>query len=178
MCSNRSVSALRIILPCISRHRRVQESRPDPVLSCYFIDEVEKGGYGISKCTETSPGLVDIAHHVDIDPSRKFVYVADRSRVKSYKYDVKTGRNEILAIHTLNSFNEGPLLLIDDGSKLLRGGDKGVELWNVDALATHGPDGKRPVGDGTLSLEDSWRQDPSEIERSHGVRADTTNPLG
>ena len=149
----------------------------DPVLSCYLLDDDSEEDDVICRSVTINPGLTAVAYDVKVDPGRKLVYVADRDRVKSYKYGVGDEDDEMLAVHTLSSNNNGPILLLEGGNKIIRGGRKGVEVWNVDALPTHGPKGTKRVGKGKVSLEESWRDEPEEIERSTGAPADTTTAL-
>ena len=68
----------------------------------------------------------------------------------------------------------GPLALIDNGSKILRGGRGGVEVWDVDSLPDHGPKGEKRVGKGKISVDDFWHDEPEDIERSTGTDATLT----
>ncbi|TCD63390.1 hypothetical protein EIP91_005598 [Steccherinum ochraceum] len=176
--STRSVSPIELCLPrgssCLTLMGAGGYKNRDPVLSFFDLNEEDD-----EFCKEicTSPGLAGVATHLVVDSERKLAYVADDDRVKSYKYDVKVSFDAVLAKHTLASNNMGPLLLVENGSKILRGGKRGVELWNVDTLPDHGPDGKKKVGKGKFSIEDSWRDEPEDIEKSNGTSAHSTTPL-
>jgi WD40 repeat protein len=55
----------------------------------------------------------------------------------------------------------------------LRSGKGGVEVWNIDSLPDHGR-GKKKIGKGEISIEDSSRDESDEIERSTGSKPDST----
>ncbi|TCD63391.1 hypothetical protein EIP91_005599 [Steccherinum ochraceum] len=132
---------------------------------------------GFCRVTGISPGLAGIATRLVVDSERKLVYVADDDRVKSYKYDLEVNFDEVLPRHTLASRNDGPLLLVEDGKKILRGGKRGIEMWKVDTLPDHGPDGRKKIGKGKINIENSWRDESDDIERSRGTNAHSTTPL-
>lgn len=117
-------------------------------------------------------GLSEVAQYADMDDQRKLIYVADGYRVKSFRYDTTVDRDEPLPKHTLNSKGEGPIMQVENGSKLLRAGKRMIEVWNVDTLPDHGPNGRTKIGRGTFSIEDDFRFDESpDLEPSTGTPA-------
>ncbi|THH34104.1 hypothetical protein EUX98_g17 [Antrodiella citrinella] len=137
----------------------------DPELSYFLLDETDD--YGFCKEVSIPCGLLEVAYQIDMDPTRKLIYVADSDRIKSYWYDGKKHG----AKHTLNPKGDGPIMLVENGSKLLRAGRSGVDMWNVDTLPDHGPDGRKKIGKGKVSIEDSWRDEEAYVEPSTGTAA-------
>lgn len=108
----------------------------------------------------TLPG---IAQELQLDSSRKLVYVADEWRVKTYRWDfdledngLKRKRNrEGLPVHTLNSVGyTGPMVLKENGLKVVRAGRQGLAVWHIDILATHGEEGTDIIG----SSDETYRE--------------------
>ncbi|KAI5898084.1 uncharacterized protein SCHCODRAFT_02744383 [Schizophyllum commune H4-8] len=99
-------------------------------------------------------GLNDIAYHTAIDTEHKLLWAADRDRVKSFSYDA---HNLLLPVHTLRCERSGPLAVLNGGARVLRGGKDGVDVWNIEQLPTHGPDGSNRIGEGKETLHDIWR---------------------
>lgn len=61
-----------------------------------------------------------MAGQVVVDPTQSLVYIADESRVKSFRYS--TGSSPVpkdgLPVHTLKSAQAGPIAVVDDGNKI------------------------------------------------------------
>ena len=114
-------------------------------------------------------GLSEIAYQSTMDASRKLIFVADSLRIKSYKWDTADNKGNPLAVHTMDSGNfDGPLASFSNG-RLLRAGKGAAGIWNIDALETHGPKGRKRIGK-KFNTEDSWRDndDNDAIEVSSG----------
>ncbi|KAK1221371.1 hypothetical protein PQX77_015822 [Marasmius sp. AFHP31] len=104
----------------------------------------------------TELGFCDIAGEITLDDVRKLVWLSDGSRVKSYAWASEGRRRKsLLPTHTLSCK---------------------IAYWNVEDLKTHGPKGTKRIGK-SISIEDSWRDDDEEIERSAGSKADGTIQL-
>ncbi|KAF7291979.1 WD40 repeat-containing protein [Mycena indigotica] len=111
---------------------------------------------------EVSPdvGLAHVAHVLRVDGSRKLVWVGDEERVKSFQWSYDDEGGEF----------KHAMLLREGGARILRSGRRGMAMWDVTSLPTHGPDGTRIVGKKMKSVEDSWRDDPEDIELSSGMK--------
>jgi hypothetical protein len=150
----------------------------DPTLLLYRTDAGANGGLDTSFSVKVA--LASVAHHLRLDPYRQLVYVADNSRVKSYRWAFGANRygSKAVPVHTLDSasFN-GDMILRDGGARLFRFGRGGMGVWAMDDLATHGEDGADIVGE-EMDAEnlDSWRDNDGEddIELSAGAGATTT----
>lgn len=142
----------------------------DPVLSCYLLEEE---GYPPSFCNQmfTEPGLSEPAYVLVADPTRELVYIADSHRIKSFYHGEDVQTNAPLPKHTLKTRQEGPLMLLEGGSKLLRAGRTGIDGWNVDSLPDHGPDGDERIGEGDFDTDDFRREDWRDVELSTGTEA-------
>ena len=127
-------------------------------------------------------GLSDVAYDSTTDEQRKLIFVADHSRIKSYAWgtpsgDSGSGENytKLVPMHTLSSIgpgsSRGPLAVIN--GRLLRSNKGSISIWNIDTLATHVGNGKTLIG-GEFDPEESWRDDPEDIERSAGSAPDTS----
>jgi WD40 repeat protein len=156
-----------LLLSCVAGFKE-----RDPQLSYVRLD-TDTGWDGTPEAETIQNGLLDIIHHLALDPTRKLIYAADDRRVKSYTYDGDKHKPK----HTMNSKRSGPLALTNDGSRILRAGKGGVDIWNVDTLPDHGPKGTKRIGRGKINLEDSWR-DPddldNEVELSTGTPSAST----
>ncbi|KAI0030622.1 hypothetical protein K488DRAFT_53845 [Vararia minispora EC-137] len=122
-------------------------------------------------------GLQEVATGLRLDGGRKLVYVADGHRVKSYTWTSSSGNDDggddadnVLPVHTLDSFRfEHAMILHNSGAKLMRSGSKGMAIWDIDTLPTHGPDGTRIVGEKIRGEIDTSRDNDEDIERSRGA---------
>lgn len=132
----------------------------DPLLYTYLLDNDQDK---FPRSRHPGPGLESIATQVTTDAPRKLVFIADDERVKSFHWETD------LATHTLNSGSKfrGPICVLSNGS-LLRAGRGCAAVWKLDDTETHGPRGSNRIGK-KFSVEDSWRDDPEEIERSSGT---------
>ncbi|TRM66145.1 hypothetical protein BD626DRAFT_546490 [Schizophyllum amplum] len=133
----------------------------DPFVCNYDLASVS-GWKGTPDSETISTGLLDIAYHVALDPTRKLAWAADDSRAKSFSLDDETS---LLPVHTLRCTRKGPLAIVDNGARVLRGGVGGIDVWNMDGLPTHGPEGDKRIGKGKISIENSWR-DPDDLEEA------------
>ncbi|KAJ7236628.1 hypothetical protein C8J57DRAFT_1376373 [Mycena rebaudengoi] len=115
-------------------------------------------------------GLSEIAFSSTIDANRKFIFLADSERVKSYAWaDAQTGGvyKEPLATHTLRmSKHHGPLAVLAS-ERFIRAGTGSAAVWNLSELKTHGPDGSKRIGK-RFDTSDTWRDEDDEIEDSSG----------
>ncbi|KAI0058823.1 hypothetical protein BV25DRAFT_1993944 [Artomyces pyxidatus] len=104
-------------------------------------------------------GLCDIARTMQLDDARSLVYVGDGDRVKSYRW-------------TMGSNGKKKKLAACPYVEILRAGEKGIAIWDVDGLPTHGPKGKKTIGkEMDPEYLDSWRDnDGDEIELSRGSK--------
>lgn len=151
-----------------------------PFLSCFNVGGVGHAG-GEGKYREfpdhevLEVPLASVAHWVDVDSARKLVWVADQKRVKSFRYSAKssTDNDELLPVHTLKAPGGGPIALLNDGAKFLKGGNGDISVWDVDALPTHGVNGKKRIGK-KIRTDDTWRDEPDEIEASEGAHPSAT----
>ncbi|KAL1737864.1 hypothetical protein HDZ31DRAFT_18319, partial [Schizophyllum fasciatum] len=117
----------------------------DPFVCYYDLSSVAGWkGMPASKVVKDI-GLLEIAHHIALDPSRKLLWAADEDRAKSFSYDLD---NNLKAVHTLDCQRKGPLAVVDNGARILRGGTGGVDVWRIDDLPTHGPEDSDPIGEG------------------------------
>ncbi|KAI4528798.1 hypothetical protein K525DRAFT_183160 [Schizophyllum commune Loenen D] len=141
----------------------------DPFLAYFKIADVGNKWEGAPEVEVMECGLLDIARHIALDPTRKLIWAADDKRAKSYTYDIDGYR----PVHTLACQRSGPLAIVDNGARVLRAGAKGVDVWNLDGLPTHGPEGDKHIGKGRINISNTSR-DPDDledtIERSPGVK--------
>lgn len=141
----------------------------DPFLAYFKIADVGNKWEGAPEVEVMECGLLDIARHIALDPTRKIIWAADDKRAKSYTYDSDGYR----PVHTLACQRSGPLAIVDNGARVLRAGAKGVDVWNLDGLPTHGPEGDKHIGKGRINISNTSR-DPDDledtIERSPGVK--------
>ena len=115
------------------------------------------------------PGLAHIVYWVATDEDRRLLFAADRDRIKSYAWGPVSGPNytRTLPTHTMNTKKYGGPLAVLPGGRLIRAGKGAVGVWNLDNVRTHGADGTKRIGK-IYDSEDSWRDDPEEIEESSG----------
>ncbi|KAL1670641.1 WD40-repeat-containing domain protein [Schizophyllum commune] len=139
----------------------------DPFTCFYDLASVD-GWAGTPKMHYINNGLLDVCYDIAVDPTRKLIWAVDDQRAKSFRYSED---GETLAVHTLKcGKRSGPIALINDGSRILRGGKGGVDVWNVDDLPTHGPKGNQRIGKGKISLANTWRDlEYDYVERSTGA---------
>jgi WD40 repeat protein len=136
----------------------------DPFLS-YFIPGDDDNDFPDGQ--RLLIGLSDIAYDSAIDESRSLIFAVDSWRIKSYKWDATDNKGNTLATHTMDSGPfEGPLAMLSNG-RLLRAGKGSAGVWNIDDLKTHGSNGRKRIGK-KFDTEDTWREDPEEIETSRG----------
>ncbi|KAI0310416.1 hypothetical protein OF83DRAFT_1070572 [Amylostereum chailletii] len=138
----------------------------DPYLQLMDINSADGDDFS---CPEIHVpiGLSSVAGEICLDEEKKRVYVADSDRVKSYQWSF--GDGDSLPVHTLKSdVYRGPMTLADSGSRLIRSGSKGIALWDLDSLPTHGEEGEAIIGE-EMEEVDSWRDnEDDEVERSTG----------
>lgn len=125
---------------------------------------------------EPDTGHVDLARELAIDGSRNLVWTADDYRIKSIKYS--TDNSDTHHINTLDSSKvTGPIYLLDDGARLIRAGQHGVSVWNVDSAPTYdqSPDGviNGRLGQDVMNVSRWIRPtDGSDVEVSKGSGPD------
>ncbi|KAF8598012.1 hypothetical protein BDV93DRAFT_595430 [Ceratobasidium sp. AG-I] len=139
-----------------------------PVLSYFFLNE---GTSGLPDEYFLEVGLESTAYAMALDESRNLIFLGDRGRVKSYAWGAPGGDNydEPLATHTLKSGRaDGPITTLPNGT-IVRAGKGKASVWKLDELQTHGEDGTALIGE-EIDLEESWRDDPDEIEQSSGTK--------
>ncbi|KAG9094810.1 hypothetical protein FS749_011777 [Ceratobasidium sp. UAMH 11750] len=117
------------------------------------------------------PGLADVAVHATTDESRRLIFVADKHRVKSFAWAAPNGEiyEEPHPTHTLASGQaRGPLAVFPNGT-IVKAGVGKVAVWNIDSLGTHGTNGRKIIGSKDRNTrENTWRDDPEDIEMSSG----------
>ncbi|KAJ7056197.1 WD40 repeat-like protein [Mycena amicta] len=133
-----------------------------------------------NKFATVSPnvGLSNVAHALRVDASRQLVWVGDEERIKSYKwsYDETDTNEETLPVHTLmsNEFSNA-ILLREGGARVFRSGRRGMAIWDVTSLPTHGRQGTKIIGKKMRRDSDfGSRDDTEDIERSEGTLPTTT----
>ncbi|KAL1722118.1 WD40-repeat-containing domain protein [Schizophyllum commune] len=126
----------------------------DPFTCFYDLASVD-GWAGTPKMHYINNGLLDVCYDIVVDPTRKLIWAVDDQRAKSFRY---SENGETLAVHTLKcGKRSGPIALINDGSRILRGGEGGVDVW----IRT---------GKGKISLANTWRDlEYDYVERSTGA---------
>lgn len=152
-----------------------------PVLNYYIIGDDDPEMFPDNHFLEI--GLADIAYQMTLDESRRLIFLGDNQRIKSYAWGAPGGNiyRKPLATHTLNSRHAtGPISVLPNGT-VVRAGKGSAAVWNLEGLQTHGARGNGVVGVETELAEDSWRDDPEEIEQSLGSQptsqiAFTDNP--
>jgi WD40 repeat protein len=119
-------------------------------------------------------GLGGIAYWTAISESRKLIFAADSDRIKSFAWGDATSdyEDDPLATHTMDSGAAGGPLAILGESRLIRAGRGFANVWNLDELPTHGEDGEEVIGE-EYDTENTWRDDPEDIEVSAGTPAHT-----
>ncbi|KAF8598053.1 hypothetical protein BDV93DRAFT_610081 [Ceratobasidium sp. AG-I] len=140
-----------------------------PAVSYFILDSgIEE--YGFAETRYLEPGLVGIPHSMTIDASRKLLLVGDKKRVKSYAWASPSGEfypDKPLPTHTLDSADFiGAMTVLPNGT-IVRAGDGEAAVWDINSLPTHGPKGKRRIGN-RINIQNVWRDDPEAIERSSG----------
>ncbi|KAL1940228.1 hypothetical protein VTO73DRAFT_9180 [Trametes versicolor] len=123
------------------------------------------------------PGLSEVAYQVAVDTPNRLALIADPHRIKTFSWGGDVAFSGWIPargdnVHTMNSKKyEGPIAVLP-GGRIVRAGKGGAALWNLSTLETHR--GGRRVGRGKFKVEDSWRDDGGEIERSTGSAPSTT----
>ncbi|KAI0309299.1 hypothetical protein OF83DRAFT_1158930 [Amylostereum chailletii] len=152
------------------------DSLRNPCLVLYNLNHPEPGSN--SDYEDVNVRLSDAARHFHLDPSRQLVYLADKERIKSYRWTVHDGGLVTsLPVHTLKSWDHsGAISVREGGAKLFRSGEKGIAIWDIDAMPTHGERGRTRIGEEmTWDFFDTPRDYTSgEIEASTGAPATTT----
>jgi WD40 repeat protein len=118
---------------------------------------------------DVNVGLAGLAYHGFVSEERRLIFAADTDRIKSYAWASgdSAAYEKALPTHTLDSnLWHGPLTILPDG-RLLRAGTGSAAFWDLDTVGTHGPKGRNRIGK-RIDVEDTWRDDPEEIETSHG----------
>jgi hypothetical protein len=121
---------------------------------------------------EVDVGLAGLALHGLVSDERKLIFAADKDRIKSLAWGPTapgsdTVYEDALPTHTFDSNQwHGPLTILAD-RYLLRAGTGSAAFWDLDAVETHGSTGRDRIGP-QISLENSLRDDPDEIETSAG----------
>ncbi|KAL1739752.1 hypothetical protein HDZ31DRAFT_22604, partial [Schizophyllum fasciatum] len=143
----------------------------DPHLRYYLMDDISSTNLMPERTTIKS-GLLGFVEEMAIDPTRKLIYAADDQRIKSFAYD----GSKYKPTHTLKTTRGGPLAVVDNGARLFRAGKGGIDVWDVDALPTHGEDGKQHIGEGSINTEDTWRDEfgVAKVETSTGTPCTTS----
>jgi hypothetical protein len=136
----------------------------------YFLLGVDEGDF--VKGRHVKVALSDIAYDSATDENRKLIFVADNNRIKSYAWgsmDSEKFYRKALPTHTLSSGSwSGPLALLPNGH-LIRAGKGSVAFWDLSSVRSHGPSGIDHIGK-EVSTEDTWRDDPEDIETSSGSK--------
>lgn len=115
----------------------------------------------------------DIATRLAIDDSRSLVWTADEFDIKSTKYCFDGPELKTASGHKCDSAGyEGPIALIDNGTRLIRAGKRGLAIWSVDSAPSYRKRGiqsnstvkfDRPVKKCEISL---WAPNPSDPNKS------------
>ena len=122
------------------------------------------------------PGLSNVARFMEVDSDRKLIFLADLDRIKSFSWGPDAQgklRKRLLNVHTMNSEREynGPLTILP-GGRLARAGTGKMAVWSLDTLETHQDNPGQLIGEGTVNLDNSWREaNDKGIERSSGIKA-------
>lgn len=173
MSSTRTCMPIQLSLPANYSHmallQRGGDRQRDPLLTLFQCDVESE--YHFCKEITIDTGLAGTAHHITGDAERNLFYVADDYRIKSFQHD---SGNLPLPKHTLKSKNAGPVALVQNGSRILRAGKTDMDVWTVDSLPDHGPDGDELIGDGGILVDYSLRDDIDEIEPSTGTKPELT----
>ncbi|KAJ7235721.1 hypothetical protein B0H12DRAFT_1212432 [Mycena haematopus] len=147
-----------------------------PMLTYYLLDDAaprksrfpHKSQFPLTE-RQATVGLTEIAFTSAIDESKKLMFVADSSRIKSYAWADNSGTiyDRGFPVHTLQTDDyEGPLHVLSPG-RVVRAGRGSVGVWNLEGLKTHGPDGNKRIGR-KFDTSDTWRDEDDEIEASSG----------
>jgi len=144
----------------------------DPHLEIYKLESGEDWPNSLGSVT---PGLQGVASTVVLNDARKLVFIADSSRIKSFRWDEDQTGDSLLPMHTMNSGeSNGPLALLRGGAKLLRAAKNKLMVWDVDSVPTRGKKGSKIVGE-KLKAD---KLDTDEIESSRGSKPSQTITLG
>lgn len=139
-----------------------------PVLNYFILGDNDPEMFPDDHFLEV--GLAGIAYHMALDESRRLIFLGDNDRIKSYAWGAPGGNiyEEPLATHTLSSKRAtGPISVLPNGT-VVRAGKGSAAVWSLDGLQTHGESGEDIVGVETELDDDTWRDDPEEIEQSSG----------
>ncbi|KDQ19036.1 hypothetical protein BOTBODRAFT_482057 [Botryobasidium botryosum FD-172 SS1] len=174
---------------------RIGTSSRNQSLEVYGL---ERGVGELVSLGRLNPGLDGTARAITANDARELVFVADGSRIKSFRWNGHQKDQELLPVHTMDSGqSSSPLALLDGGARLLRVSDQKLLVWDVDNAPTHGKSGKKIVGkkmkpvrvdtmweqwqDRADSTELSCGSKPSQllslsVDFSNGVRAWAQHP--
>ncbi|KAG8729168.1 hypothetical protein FRC12_021217 [Ceratobasidium sp. 428] len=142
----------------------------------YYLLEGSDASQDFPESYSVEPGFAEVAVHAALDESRRLIFLGDSRRVKSFAWAAPNGEayEEPHPTHTLASNRvHGPLAVLLNGT-VLRAGKGEVAVWNIDSLNTHGESGEQIIGKEDESIrENTWRDDPEEIEASSGSSPDS-----
>ncbi|KAG8707489.1 hypothetical protein FRC09_001788 [Ceratobasidium sp. 395] len=142
----------------------------------YYLLEGSEANQDFPESYFVEPGSAEVAVHAALDESRRLIFLGDSRRVKSFAWAAPNGEayEEPHPTHTLASNRvHGPLAVLPNGT-VLRAGKGEVAVWNIHSLKTHGESGEQIIGKEDESIrENTWRDDPEEIEASSGSSPDS-----
>ncbi|KAI0058824.1 hypothetical protein BV25DRAFT_1918935 [Artomyces pyxidatus] len=144
----------------------------NPSLHVFKTDCEEDGDIFNQHALSVDVGLCDLALNLHLDRARNLVYVADKDRVKSYRWTVgdQNQPSSSTPVHTLKTRGfSGPLLLKDGGFKFIRAGSTGIAVWDIDTIATHGATGNKIVGKKIKPEDLKSARDGGKLELSQGT---------
>ncbi|OSC98276.1 WD40 repeat-like protein [Trametes coccinea BRFM310] len=144
----------------------------DPSLRYYLLDEQSDD---FLEARRFDPGLSNVARYITTDEERKFVFIADDDRIKSFSW-ASNGEGKVPRrlpnVHTMNSLRDfcGPIVILPNG-RVARAGEGQAAIWTIDELERHQDNPGKLIGEGTLNTDNSWREanDP-KIEMSSGSK--------
>lgn len=122
----------------------------------------------------TSPPMFTTGKTLELDASRKLIFIGDAFSVKSFSWE--GGKMHPTHVHTLDSRRyRGPLALLP-GGRVLRAGKGAALLWNIDDVEPRDPKVKEArLYDDSSSSSGSEHEMPNEIPI--GARAHATVPF-
>ncbi|QRV97269.1 WD40 domain protein [Ceratobasidium sp. AG-Ba] len=141
-----------------------------PVLTFLDLNENEEG-QKIGKNHSIQLGFAHPAREMALNDAHHLILLGDSQRIKTYAWAAPNGDRykKPLPTHTLASGHaSGPIAVLGNNT-ILRAGRGQIAVWNIEDLPTHGPDGMEMIGmENEDILENTWRDDPEEIEISSG----------
>ncbi|KAJ7056215.1 hypothetical protein C8F01DRAFT_1312469 [Mycena amicta] len=142
----------------------------DPTMFIQRLSPIPDAKYNVFGTAWPSVGLANVATELRVDRLRKLAWTADSKRIKSYRWFQTTKRAGWR--HTLRSAGfEHAMLLRGTGeaARVLRSGRRGMAIWDVETLSTHGERGQDIVGKESLSETlDSYRDIEDSVKLSKG----------